>query len=1058
MIEFLTWADNEPLGEICIDLETDSASEKLAKIYGIGAAFNEEEGFYIPVRKKDGSLVWTDTQVAALDRALVSLCQSRRLVGWNISYDINVLINNGFTDLTPYLFADGILAKALADEERPHGLKEVAVKYLGEGADQAQQDLYANIKANGGKVTKDSVEMFKADTEILGKYCVHDCCLTLKLWHKFEEKLTKEGMWPLFLEETMELYRKVTIPMKRYGFPIDIDHFNSLKDEIAFASSKIEDEIQQEIAPLVQDYVKELLAEEFPVKKTGNFPKAMAYVMRGCEPESMSKKYIEKWAQENGASLWLEWLRAAAHSDPVVQQYEQDAQRLLWARKNPESKYQFNLGSNNDLRYLFFTKLGVKPTEFTEKGEPKLSADVLEELAGQHPIADKIIELKKLNKLSGTYVEGILDRQVDGVLYAGWLQFGTTSGRFSCIAEGSIISMPGGDKPIEDVKVGDLVYCFDSRGNPTVSKVLKTFDNGVQECVKLNWRSQGSHRQGSLICTPDHKIRSRDDKWTRADELRVGERVYHLRRGVNPVNGRARIYGPNYFMKNEEQLIKEGYFKAPSMYHAHHKDENKFNNNINNIQILSAEQHTSEHAREMVSRGVIKWEHLMLPENRAVPKYGESNANWISVSRFTALRSLAKAGGRPTKVPMDFEAFLRKLKILGIEWKTVAFRYNSRGEYLSRGKIKNSLNKCKNAKTLKDLGVGYYKLKNLVEFYGFESNHKIESCLPAGRVRVYDLEVEEHHNFIANEICVHNCTSPNLQNIPRVKDDEAGLSPLVLKYTNEIKKGFVAPKGYKIVNTDYSQLEPCCFASASGDPDLQEIFKKKQDLYSAIAIKASGLSLEYSADKKASNYLKNHRPELRQVFKVVALAAVYGAEAYRISQILGISYDEAQEIIDQYFNAYPGLVKYIRTCHWEAKKNGRSVSKFGRVRHLEACMGIYKRYGDKVLDSRWAKQQGVTDIKRVYKSALNLACNHPIQSLAAHIVNRASIAIANEFERLGIDGYICAQVHDEITTIVREDQVEQAVEIIQRCMETTTLVDVPLSAEPLVADNWAEAK
>ncbi len=733
IIDFLSWAKEQPLKEICIDAETDSSNEKLAKLYGIGIALEEHEGFYIPIRRKDGSLVWSEQQLEALKEAIKKLCAGRQLIGWNISYDINVFINNGFPDLTKHLWADGILAKALSDEERPHGLKEVAVKYLGEGSDAAQQELYANIRQNGGKVTEDVIEMFKADTEVLGKYCVHDCCLSLILWHKFEAKIKSEGMWELFLQETMELYRKVTIPMKQRGFPVNVDHFSNLKQEIEFQIAKLEDNIQQEIMPLVKEYTDNLLLEEFPSKKKGNFPKAMALVMCGQEPESLSKNKIEKWAIENGASLWLEWTKVEMHNDPIVLEYEDKARRVLWDKKYPNSKYVFNLGSNNHLRYLFFTKLGVKPTEFTETGEPKLSADVLEELSGQHPIADTIIDYKKLNKLLSTYVDGILSRQVDGILYPGWLQFGTTSGRYSC-------------------------------------------------------------------------------------------------------------------------------------------------------------------------------------------------------------------------------------------------------------------------------------------------------------------------------------TGPNLQNQPRVKDEDSNLSPLVLKYTNEIKRGFVAPKGYKIVNADYSQLEPCGFASACGDADLQDIFKKKQDLYSAIAIRSNNLEKEFSADKKSPNYLKNKRPELRQVYKVVALAAVYGAEAFRIAQILDISPEEAQDILDKYFTAYPGLMKYIRECHWQAKKYGRAISRFGRVRHLESCMGIYKKYGDKILDHKYARQNGLMDIRRAFKSNLNLACNHPIQSLAAHIVNRASIAIADTFTERGIDGYICAQVHDEITTIVREDQAQEAADIIKYCMENTTLIEVPLSTDPLIADNWAEAK
>jgi DNA polymerase-1 len=299
--------------------------------------------------------------------------------------------------------------------------------------------------------------------------------------------------------------------------------------------------------------------------------------------------------------------------------------------------------------------------------------------------------------------------------------------------------------------------------------------------------------------------------------------------------------------------------------------------------------------------------------------------------------------------------------------------------------------------------------------------------------------------------------NPNCQNLPRIKDEEAGLSTLVLNYTNAIRRGFIANKGYKIVNTDYSSLEPICFAEASGDEKLKSVFRNGEDLYSRVGIETFGL-VGVSAKKSDPNYLKNIMPEKRQTAKVIALAIPYGAEAARISKELNISFLEGEEIVSNYLKGFPDLKKYMAKCDYLAKTKGEVRTMFGRVRHLKEARSIYTLYGDKVLEYKWAKKSGYEDIRRKFKNALNNSKNFPIQGLAAHIVNRAMISIARKFKQNNIDGWISLQVHDEITCIVNESQADLAAKIVQDCMENTTKISVPLTAEPLIADNWGDAK
>lgn len=284
-------------------------------------------------------------------------------------------------------------------------------------------------------------------------------------------------------------------------------------------------------------------------------------------------------------------------------------------------------------------------------------------------------------------------------------------------------------------------------------------------------------------------------------------------------------------------------------------------------------------------------------------------------------------------------------------------------------------------------------------------------------------------------------SNPNLQNLPRVKEEDSGLPPLVLKYSNAIREGFIAPPGYLFVDADYSALEPRCFAAASRDKDLQRIFHIGEDMYSAIAIKSFGLK-DMSSFKEDVNYLGKKAPEKRQQVKTMALAVTYGAQAFRISKLLKVSRKEAESLIKRYFAAYPGLKEYIRDCHATAMTTGKVKNKFGRVRHLPEVKGksIYEIESDYNL-----------------RSKLNNATNFPIQSLAASIVNRAMIEITRRFKVEGVEGYVALQIHDQITCAVKRAHADKAVAIMRDVMQNNVKIEVPLIAEPKKGSNLSES-
>lgn len=295
----------------------------------------------------------------------------------------------------------------------------------------------------------------------------------------------------------------------------------------------------------------------------------------------------------------------------------------------------------------------------------------------------------------------------------------------------------------------------------------------------------------------------------------------------------------------------------------------------------------------------------------------------------------------------------------------------------------------------------------------------------------------------------------NLQTLPR--DDK------------RVKRGFIAPKGYKIVNADFASLEPRIFSWVSGDPGLKRVWQQGLDLYSQIAIDVLGLE-GVSARESDKNYLKKIMPEKRDQSKRFCLSVPYGANAWRISEQMKISPEEAKDIIERYLGAYPGLEDYMMTQELEARTKGSVRTKFGRIRHLPECKALFKTYRNTLYNKNSMKklfkeardENGFgSKIYYEYRTYLNNAKNSPIQMTAAHVCNAAMIKMAKAIVDNDIDGWICLTIHDEITCIIREDQTELAAKLLKDSMENnwvTNEIDIPIIAEPIIGSNFAESK
>lgn len=185
-----------------------------------------------------------------------------------------------------------------------------------------------------------------------------------------------------------------------------------------------------------------------------------------------------------------------------------------------------NLSAPGQVADLFYNKLGY-PTTLSE-GKMSVAKKVYKGLMKEkdengkpkYPVAGMYAKYKDKDTQLTKFFDNLpYFMYPGGFIFSSYGQISTATGRMSCIDEDALISVVGGYKKIKDIEVGDMVYCYDNDGNIAIRKVLNKLDKGIKDCIELTWQSQGTHEFGNLVCTPDHKILSKDNGWVRADEV-----------------------------------------------------------------------------------------------------------------------------------------------------------------------------------------------------------------------------------------------------------------------------------------------------------------------------------------------------------------------------------------------------------------------------------------------------------------------------------------------------------------------------------------------------------
>ena len=318
-----------------------------------------------------------------------------------------------------------------------------------------------------------------------------------------------------------------------------------------------------------------------------------------------------------------------------------------------------------------------------------------------------------------------------------------------------------------------------------------------------------------------------------------------------------------------------------------------------------------------------------------------------------------------------------------------------------------------NAKVLSDLARDHEIVRLILDW---REKSKIKSTYldTLGPLRRGDGRVHTTYNQTITATGRLSSSDPNLQNIPT--RSELGRT---------VKTAFSAGEGSVFLAVDYSQIELRLLAHLSGDEHLVRAFNEGEDFHAETAARVFGVPVSEVT------------PDLRSRAKAVNFGIVYGQQAYGLSQSLHISMAEARDMIDRYYEAYPGVRTFLDNVVARAKQTGYAETMYGRRRHipeLKAKNPQLRGFGERT------------------------AMNHPMQGTAADIIKIAMARVSRRLEEEGFAAHMILQVHDELDFECPVDEVERLTTMVRDVMEHVVDLHVPLIAEASTGVTWADAK
>jgi DNA polymerase-1 len=213
-------------------------------------------------------------------------------------------------------------------------------------------------------------------------------------------------------------------------------------------------------------------------------------------------------------------------------------------------------------------------------------------------------------------------------------------------------------------------------------------------------------------------------------------------------------------------------------------------------------------------------------------------------------------------------------------------------------------------------------------------------------------------------------------------------------------------------------------AALSEDPTLKKAFEQEEDIHTSTASVVFGVSPDQVT------------PEMRRRAKVVNFGIMYGAGPYRMSNELGVSVGEGQELINSYFEKYPGINNYITRTIAEARERKFVSTLLGRRRYLPDIDAANRN---------------------IREAAERAAINMPIQGTAADMIKLAMIHIQAEIQSRELKSRMILQIHDELVFEVEKEDLGVLKPLVKSTMESALEIDVPIKVDIGIAKDWYDA-
>lgn len=416
LIEYLS--DKE---YVAYDCETTGLT-KQDEVIGLSVCAEESKAYYIVLKEWGpddvrgvGHLASPWLGIAGYVPELLKVLKTKKLIMHNSVFDCMMAEAFFKVDLMPSVHTDTMILAHLIDENRRVGLKELASSIFGEDSANEQREMKESVLKNGGKLTKKCYEMWKCDSQILGKYGAKDALLTYKLFlhlvpHIYEKNLDKF----FYEEESMPLLRGPTYDLNTVGLAVDSPRLQTLKKTLQAECAEAKAFIYKEIDSRVKD--------KYPgTNKNNTF--------------------------NIGACQQLSWL--------LFGEYQLEFGNLTKAGKTLCKNLGLKLPYTKVAKRSFIAEVQRRKGELVLGKKIRdpwcyIAADksVLKKLASKYKWIETLLEYQKKTKLLTTYVEGIEERTQYGTIQPHFLQHGTTSGRYSS-RNPNFQNLPRDDKRIK---------------------------------------------------------------------------------------------------------------------------------------------------------------------------------------------------------------------------------------------------------------------------------------------------------------------------------------------------------------------------------------------------------------------------------------------------------------------------------------------------------------------------------------------------------------------------------------------------------------------------------